>query len=154
MNKVYNFVWDTYEERLDRMTLDMAFNLTSMDMTIQIINKLKDMMGVTIPTYLSFIEDEHDRGGWSQSTNTISINLFENPIRWILEDNLDRVTSCLENICHELRHAWQQENNRGILDNYISPEEDMDGYLNHPCEVDAREFASEFIKDLDVDSLF
>ena len=44
-------------------------------------------------------------------------------------------------VAHELRHAWQDNNNMIDINNYTSIEKDYKKYMNDPIEVDAREYA-------------
>lgn len=54
---------------------------------------------------------------------------------------------CFDTVIHELRHVWQYMELWDFSD-YVNPEVDMDGYYNHPTEVDARDFAKASIHNL------
>lgn len=54
---------------------------------------------------------------------------------------------CFDTVIHELRHVWQYLELWDFND-YIDPTIDMNGYYNHPTEIDAREFAKNSIHDL------
>lgn len=60
----------------------------------------------------------------------------------ILEQDSDiRLKQMINTLLHEFRHAWQHRHNPSILENYINYSDNKEGYENHPCEVDAREYA-------------
>lgn len=54
---------------------------------------------------------------------------------------------CFDTVIHELRHVWQYLE-LWDFDDYIDPTIDMDGYYNHPTEIDARNFAKTSIRNL------
>lgn len=54
---------------------------------------------------------------------------------------------CFDTVIHELRHVWQYMELWDFSD-YVDPTTDMNGYYNHPTEVDAREFAKSSIHNL------
>lgn len=56
----------------------------------------------------------------------------------------NKALTMLSSMAHELRHAYQQENNMYNDDEYINSSEDYDAYRAQECEVDAREYQRGF----------
>ena len=96
-------------------------------------------------------------GGYSHTGNIIGINIF-----YLMTDNRGAIKEFLDTIFHEFRHAVQwkilqaaDENGykwfnghdpavrfaSGLVSDYISFNEDPEGYYNQFVEVDAREIA-------------
>lgn len=61
-------------------------------------------------------------------------------IEYILEGRYNAVAVSIDALLHEFRHAWQFEGNMKVTE-YVSSEEDINKYINHPTEIDAREWA-------------
>ncbi len=108
-----------------------------------------DVTGLENPPHIEFYnnEQEGDYGGFNRMTNTLSIN----------EHMLYQNDEAADTVAHELWHALQYQrasNPRTKLDamyaenfnDYISPEEDFEGYQSQILESEARAFAQQ-IKD-------
>jgi hypothetical protein len=106
-----------------------------------------DATGNKNPPEVVFRDDMDDGayGGYNPNTNTIEIN----------QNMLDDSAEAADTITHEMWHAYQQQcaedpsNERSgeyqeAFDNYISPEDDFEGYENQMVEAEAREFAQGF----------
>lgn len=90
-------------------------------------------------------EQEGDYGGFSSGDNAIHVN----------EYMLDDAEEALDTIAHESRHAYQQmhatdpQSARDFefaenFDNYVSPEDDFEGYQAQIVEADARAYAARY----------
>lgn len=108
-----------------------------------------DVTGLENPPCIEFYSNpqEGDYGGFDRTTNTLSIN----------EHMLYQNDEAADTIAHELWHALQYQrasNPRTKLDamyaenfnDYISPQEDFEGYQSQILEAEARAFAQQ-IKD-------
>ncbi len=108
-----------------------------------------DVTGLENPPRIEFYnnEQEGDYGGFDRTTNTLSIN----------EHMLYQNDEAADTVAHELWHALQYQrasNPRTKLDamyaenfnDYISPNEDFEGYQSQILESEARAFAQQ-IKD-------
>lgn len=108
-----------------------------------------DVTRLENPPHIEFYnnEQEGDYGGFNRMTNTLSIN----------EHMLYQNDEAADTVAHELWHALQYQrasNPRTKLDamyaenfnDYISPEEDFEGYQSQILESEARAFAQQ-IKD-------
>lgn len=108
-----------------------------------------DVTGLENPPHIEFYNNpqEGDYGGFDRTTNTLSIN----------EHMLYQNDEAADTIAHELWHALQYQrafNPRTKLDamyaenfnDYISPQEDFEGYQSQILEAEARAFAQQ-IKD-------
>lgn len=108
-----------------------------------------DVTGLENPPHIEFYnnEQEGDYGGFNRMTNTLSIN----------EHMLYQNDEAADTVAHELWHALQYQrasNPRTKLDamyaenfrDYISPQEDFEGYQSQILEAEARAFAQQ-IKD-------
>lgn len=108
-----------------------------------------DVTGLENPPHIEFYNNpqEGDYGGFDRTTNTLCIN----------EHMLYQNDEAADTIAHELWHALQYQrasNPRTKLDamyaenfnDYISPQEDFEGYQSQILEAEARAFAQQ-IKD-------
>jgi hypothetical protein len=74
-----------------------------------------------------------------KNPDTIHINLA------LVELYHDVRSKVWDVVAHETRHAWQHRNKPEIYDGYVSSHVDYEKYYNHPAEVDARDYATEFV---------
>lgn len=148
--KLYNKIWDSYEEMSSRMDNKMAFNLLNA-MTLQAITQEAcSMLGIeNIPFAIAMELDDDTAGYYNGKTNVVVVDISILPGMFILEDNMDMLEKAIGNIMHECRHAYQFFYNKSIMDDYDYECKDMDKYYNHPCEIDAREWAAENVAHFD-----
>lgn len=108
-----------------------------------------DVTGIEDPPKIEFYNnpEEGDYGGFNRATNTLSIN----------EHMLYQNDEAADTVAHELWHAYQYErasNPKSKLDymylenfnDYITPNDDFEGYQSQLLESEARAFAQQ-IKD-------
>lgn len=106
-----------------------------------------DVIGLENPPAIEYYNNpvEGDYGGYSPSTNTLSIN------EYMLGDGEEAA----DTVAHELWHAYQYEhaNNPSSpkdyeyqygFENYISADVDFEGYQDQLVESEARAFAEQF----------
>ena len=97
--------------------------------------------------------DDSTRGEFTGYS--IKINRLNAPaahlIRALYEDDKENeryeynmALTVLSTMAHEMRHAWQRENNVYDLNDYISSDENYDDYYNQDSEVDARNYQNKF----------
>lgn len=79
-------------------------------------------------------------GYYNHATNTLAINM-----------NNNKDCEGFDTVAHECRHAWQytQEEFTDNLNNYITAEQDYQGYYTQLVETDARYYAEDICTDLD-----
>ena len=108
---------------------------------------VKDVIGFDNPPQIVYYNNptDGDYGGYSPSTNTLSVN------EHMLYDN----NEAADTIAHELWHAYQHEramNPQSAKDyqyqygfeNYIRPDDDFTAYQDQLVEAEARAFAQQF----------
>lgn len=62
----------------------------------------------------------------------------------VIPDELSDVETLIA-IVHELRHVWQHKHHPEWTDEYVHPEDSLEGYLNQKAELDAEAFARRFV---------
>ncbi len=134
----------------------------------EIDNQIADAYGFPANQITSVDMAPHELGQFIPETGDIEINSSD------LGDDGDiskNYQDALETLAHESRHAYQQhlvdvfeQDPASLSDadkalaqqwsenmkpgNYIDPEDDFDGYLNQPIEVDAENWATEIFPEL------
>ena len=135
-----NFTYDNWEQ----LTLD-----EQKEQMIDLADYFVDITGLENPPQIEFYnnEVEGDYGGFNRFTNTLSIN------EYMLYQN----DEAADTIAHEMWHAYQHQrslNPKTKLDamygvnynDYITYQEDVEGYRSQILESEARAFAQQ-IKD-------
>ncbi len=62
----------------------------------------------------------------------------------VIPDELPNIDTFIA-IVHEFRHVWQHKHHPEWSDEYVHPEEDLEGYFNQKAELDAEAFARRFV---------
>lgn len=111
------------------------------EVAISIVTTLaKDVIGRKIST-IAYGKDECSLGSYNYVDDYVYINSFyiDRAIRQ--KRSVSDLNILLDTICHELRHAWQNDNSIYNNDEYISSFIDYAAYRKQPCEKDARRYA-------------
>lgn len=111
------------------------------EVAISIVTTLaKDVIGRKIST-IAYGKDECSLGSYNYVDDYVYINSFyiDRAIRQ--KRSVSDLNTLLDTICHELRHAWQNDNNVYDNNEYINSFVDYAAYRKQPCEKDARYFA-------------
>lgn len=111
------------------------------EIAISIVTTLaKGIIGRNIPT-IAYGKDECSLGSYNYVEDYIYVNSFyiDRAIRQ--KRSVSDLNILLDTICHELRHAWQNDNSIYNNDEYISSFIDYAAYRKQPCEKDARRYA-------------
>ena len=111
------------------------------EVAISIVTTLaKDIIGRDMAT-IAYGKDECSLGSYNYVDDYVYINSFyiDRAIRQ--KRSVSDLNTLLDTICHELRHAWQNDNNVYDNNEYINSFVDYAAYRKHPCEKDARYFA-------------
>jgi hypothetical protein len=111
------------------------------EVAISIVTTLaKGIIGRNIPT-IAYGKDECSLGSYNYVEDYIYVNSFyiDRAIRQ--KRSVSDLNILLDTICHELRHAWQNDNSIYNNDEYISSFIDYAAYRKQPCEKDARRYA-------------
>lgn len=111
------------------------------EVAISIVTTLaKDIIGRDMAT-IAYGKDECSLGSYNYVDDYVYINSFyvDRAIRQ--KRSISDLNTLLDTICHELRHAWQNDNNVYDNNEYISSFVDYAAYRKQPCEKDARRYA-------------
>lgn len=111
------------------------------EVAISIVTTLaKDIIGRNIPT-IAYGKDQCSLGSYNYVDDYVYVNSFyiDRAIRQ--KRSVSDLNILLDTICHELRHAWQNDNSIYNNDEYINSLVDYAAYRKQPCEKDARYFA-------------
>lgn len=111
------------------------------EVAISIVTTLaKDVIGRKIST-IAYGKDECSLGSYNYVDDYVYINSFyvDRAIRQ--KRSVSDLNILLDTICHELRHAWQNDNNVYDNNEYINSFVDYAAYRKQPCEKDARRYA-------------
>lgn len=111
------------------------------EVAISIVTTLaKDIIGRGMAT-IAYGKDECSLGSYNYVDDYVYINSFyvDRAIRQ--KRSVSDLNTLLDTICHELRHAWQNDNNVYDNNEYISSFVDYAAYRKQPCEKDARRYA-------------
>lgn len=111
------------------------------EVAISIVTTLaKDIIGRSIAT-IAYGKDECSLGSYNYVDDYVYVNSFYIDKAMRQKRSISDLNTLLDTICHELRHAWQNDNS--IYDNneYINSFIDYAAYRKQPCEKDARYFA-------------
>ena len=100
----------------------------------------KDIIGRNMSTIV-YEKDECSLGSYNYVDDYVYVNSFyiDRAIRQ--KRSISDLNTLLDTICHELRHAWQNDNNVYDNNEYINSFVDYAAYRKQPCEKDARYFA-------------
>lgn len=100
----------------------------------------KDIIGRNIAT-IAYGKDECSLGSYNYVDDYVYVNSFYIDKAMRQKRSISDLNILLDTICHELRHAWQNDNS--IYDNneYINSFIDYAAYRKQPCEKDARRYA-------------
>lgn len=111
------------------------------EVAISIVTTLaKDIIGRDMAT-IAYGKDECSLGSYNYVDDYVYVNSFyiDRAIRQ--KRSVSDLNILLDTICHELRHAWQNDNSIYNNDEYISSFIDYAAYRKQPCEKDARRYA-------------
>ena len=111
------------------------------EVAISIVTTLaKDVIGRKIST-IAYGKDECSLGSYNYVDDYVYINSFyiDKAIRQ--KRSVSDLNILLDTICHELRHAWQNDNSIYNNEKYISSSINYAAYRKQPCEKDARRYA-------------
>ena len=111
------------------------------EVAISIVTTLaKDVIGRKIST-IAYGKDECSLGSYNYVDDYVYINSFyiDRAIRQ--KRSVSDLNILLDTICHELRHAWQNDNSIYNNEKYISSSINYAAYRKQPCEKDARRYA-------------
>ena len=111
------------------------------EVAISIVTTLaKDIIGRDMAT-IAYGKDECSLGSYNYVDDYVYINSFyiDRAIRQ--KRSVSDLNTLLDTICHELRHAWQNDNNVYDNNEYINSFVDYAAYRKQPCEKDARRYA-------------
>lgn len=111
------------------------------EVAISIVTTLaKDIIGRDMAT-IAYGKDECSLGSYNYVDDYVYVNSFyiDRTIRQ--KRSVSDFNILLDTICHELRHAWQNDNSIYNNDEYISSFIDYAAYRKQPCEKDARRYA-------------
>ena len=111
------------------------------EVAISIVTTLaKDIIGRDMAT-IAYGKDECSLGSYNYVDDYVYINSFyvDRAIRQ--KRSISDLNTLLDTICHELRHAWQNDNNVYDNNEYINSFVDYAAYRKQPCEKDARRYA-------------
>lgn len=148
INTLYNMVWDM-EEELEEYGLDSNEAATNIDCKIYklIARQIAKELNIEIPRIIVVDNmNSNDYGYYDNNTNTIALNRLLSPAAYIMLGEVKTAMKHMSTLVHELRHKYQWTYNLSILDNYVSPDEDIEAYKNHPSEVDARKYQAQWNK--------
>lgn len=104
----------------------------------------EDIIGrqISIVTKLEKAKDGYITNGWySPSQDLIWINSYGIYKAISQHNSASNYNKLLKVMCHELRHAWQYDNNKYLVKDYIASEDNFVEYRQQRNEVDARRFA-------------
>ena len=90
--------------------------------------------------------DKNTRGQCYYDYDLVAINAWYFK-KALAGERYQAFLQCFDTVIHELRHVWQFIE-LWDFDDYVDPTTDVDGYYNHPTEVDARRFAKTSIHNL------
>lgn len=111
------------------------------EVAISIVTTLaKDIIGRNIAT-IAYGKDECSLGSYNYVDDYVYVNSFyiDRAIRQ--KRSVSDLNILLDTICHELRHAWQNDNSIYNNEKYISSSINYAAYRKQPCEKDARRYA-------------
>lgn len=111
------------------------------EVAISIVTTLaKDIIGRKIST-IAYGKDECSLGSYNYVDDYVYVNSFyiDRAIRQ--KRSVSDFNILLDTICHELRHAWQNDNSIYNNEKYISSSINYAAYRKQPCEKDARRYA-------------
>ena len=146
MTTLYNLIWDLQEEQEEQgMTAqESAIKIDSKIYTL-IARQTAKKLNIEIPRIV-IVENMNskDYGYYDNDNNTIALNMLLSPSSYIMIGEVKTAMEHISTLVHELRHKYQLTYNRNILINYVSPDEDIKKYKQHPSEVDAREYQAQW----------
>lgn len=131
----------------EKMSLD-----EKMEGLQQIADYNQEILDIDNPPEIIYYnkEDSREFGAFSDSQNAIYINIY----------NISDAKEAADTISHEYRHCYQHQRAEKLeverdlefkegFDNYISSENDYEGYKNQFVETDARDYAKVFKDKID-----
>lgn len=120
--------FDSKEEAMQEVAISIVATLA------------KDIIGRNIAA-IAYGKDECSLGSYNYVDDYVYINSFyiDRAIRQ--KRSVSDLNTLLDTICHELRHAWQNDNNVYDNNEYINSFVDYAAYRKQPCEKDARRYA-------------
>lgn len=120
--------FDSKEEAMQEVAISIVATLA------------KDIIGRNIAA-IAYGKDECSLGSYNYVDDYVYINSFyiDRAIRQ--KRSVSDLNTLLDTICHELRHAWQNDNNVYDNNKYINSFVDYAAYRKQPCEKDARRYA-------------
>ena len=127
--------------------LDKSKNKGFMEHTLvsTMVNALaEDIIGrqISVVTKLEKAKDGYITNGWySPSQDLICINSYGIYKAMNQRNSASNYNKLLKVMCHELRHAWQYDNNKYLVKDYVASEDNFVEYRQQRNEVDARRFA-------------
>lgn len=148
INALYNLVWDM-EEELVNHGLDSDDASTNIDCKMYklIARQVAKELNIEIPRIIVVDNmDSRDHGYYDDNSNTIGLNRLLSPAAYIMLGEVETAMEHMSTLVHELRHKYQWTYTPSILDNYVSPDENIEAYKNHPSEIDAREYQAQWNK--------
>lgn len=111
------------------------------EVAISIVTTLaKDIIGRNIAA-IAYGKDECRLGSYNYVDDYIYVNSFYIDRAMKQKRSISDLNTLLDTICHELRHAWQNDNNVYDNNEYINSFVDYAAYRKQPCEKDARRYA-------------
>lgn len=146
INTLYNMVWDMEEELIEHgLNSDDASTNIDCKMYKLIARQIAKELNIEIPRIIVVDNmDSRDHGYYDNDTDTIALNRLLSPAAYIMLGEVETAMEHMSTLVHELRHKYQWTYTPSILDNYVSPEEDIDAYKNHPSEIDARKYQAQW----------
>lgn len=111
------------------------------EVAISIVTTLaKDIIGRDMAT-IAYGKDECSLGSYNYVDDYVYVNSFYIDRAMKQKRSVSDLNTLLDTICHELRHAWQNDNNVYDNNEYINSFVDYAAYRKQPCEKDARRYA-------------
>ena len=144
-NTLYNIVWDMEEELVEHgLNSDDASTNIDCKMYKLIARQVAKELNIEIPRII--VVDNMDSRDHGYYDNIIALNRLLSPAVYIMLGEVETAMEHMSTLVHELRHKYQWTYTPSILDNYVSPDEDIEAYKNHPSEIDAREYQAQWNK--------
>ena len=147
-NTLYNIVWDMEEELVEHgLNSDDASTNIDCKMYKLIARQVAKELNIEIPRIIVVDNmDSRDHGYYDNDNNIIALNRLLSPAAYIMLGEVETAMEHMSTLVHELRHKYQWTYTPSILDNYVSPDEDIEAYKNHQSEIDAREYQAQWNK--------
>lgn len=91
--------------------------------------------------YMTNIDHIYNLGSYNFIDDIVTINSHYVYKAFYQKASISDLDILLDDIAHELRHAWQYDTGNYQKEPYISGDFDYEAYRAQPCEVDARRYA-------------